>query len=146
MLRKENRLSWKQINRLMWRGRKLYGKYFVCIAFPQRHFLPYNQRSITIPVKLDKRATMRNALKRRARYLFVELTLEYKVTTKRQLFFFLNKKSLDELKQLVATKNKTSIYDERIALCKKDFTYILRQLWTPWSNNGWTKQQTYSKK
>lgn len=135
MLAKENRLSGKQINRLMWRGRKLYGKCFVCIAVPQRHFLPHNQRSITIPVKLDKRATMRNALKRRARILFVTMHKEHKMTSHRQLFFFVNKRSIEELKQLVATKNKTSIYEQRVALCKKDFTYILRQLWTHSSSN-----------
>jgi RNase P protein component len=106
----------------------VYGKSFVCIAFPQRHFLPYTQRSISIPVKLDKRAAVRNALKRRARILFVELVAESGVTTSWQLFFFLNKNSLDELKQLIATKNKTSIYEHRLSLCKKDFTYVLRHL------------------
>lgn len=130
----------------MWRWRKVYGKNFVCIAFPQRHFLPYTQRSITIPVKLDKRASTRNALKRRARILFVQLVAETSLSSTWQLFFFLNKNSLDELKQLIATKNKTSIYEHRLTLCKKDFTYVLRHLWTPSSMNIERKWAPGSKK
>ncbi len=71
---------------------------------------------------------MRNALKRRAKNLFVELESKYSSGKNRQLFFFLNKNSLEDLKQLIATKNKTSIYNERHTYCEKDFTYILRQL------------------
>lgn len=100
----------------------------MCIAFPQRRFLSHHQWSITIPVKLDKRATMRNALKRRARILFVELMMKEHISTCWQLFFFVNKNTLDELKQLIATKNKKDIYTQRTALCKKDFTFLLQKL------------------
>gem|GEM_PF-5977985 len=83
---------------------------------------------MSIPVKLDKRATMRNALKRRARTTFILLENEHLAKKDWQLFFFLNKNSLEEMKQLIATKNKTSIYAYRHTLCIKDFTYILRNL------------------
>jgi RNase P protein component len=131
MLQKKNRLSGKQINWLLGRWRKLYGRSLVCIAFPQRSFLKHTQRSLTIPVKLDKRATMRNALKRRGRILFFDLATQYIWEKAWQLFFFFNKKSIDEFKQLIATKKKTDIYTYRKRICVQDFTYFLRELWKP---------------
>lgn len=138
MLQKKNRLSGKQINRLLGRGRKLYGRYLVCIAFPQRSFLRHTQRSLTIPVKLDKRATMRNALKRRGRGIFYDLTKQHIQEKQWQLFFFCNKKSIDELKQLIATKSKTDIYTYRKSVCMQDFTYFLRELWKPGIPQWWS--------
>jgi glycerol-3-phosphate responsive antiterminator len=71
---------------------------------------------------------MRNALKRRARLKFIELDIVSGSQNKRQLFFFVNKNSLEEMKQLIATKNKKRIYEQRNSFCAKDFIYVLRQL------------------
>ncbi len=131
MLKKNNRLDGKQINWLMGRGRKMFGKHFGYVVFPQRHFIPQTQWSITIPVKLDKRATMRNLLKRQARLVFIEQWQLFQMPTNRQCFVYVNKKVIDELKQRIATENKTAIIHYWITLCRQDFSSFFRQLWLP---------------
>lgn len=131
MLKKNNRLNGKQINWLMGRGRKMFGKHFGYVVFPQRHFIPQTQWSITIPVKLDKRATMRNLLKRHARIVFLEQWHHFQMPTNRQCFIYVNKKVIDELKQRIATENKTAIINYWITLCRQDFSSFFRQLWLP---------------
>lgn len=131
MLQKKNRLTGKQINWLMGRGRKMFWKHFGYVVFPQRHFIPLTQWSITIPVKLDKRATMRNLLKRHARIVFFEQRNKYQMPTNRQCFIYVNKKVIDELKQRIATDNKTTIINYWITICRQDFNSFFRQLWLP---------------
>jgi RNase P protein component len=133
MLTKKHRLSGKQINWLMGRGRKLFGKQFGYVVFPQRHYIKQTQWSITIPVKLDKRATMRNFLKRHAKQVFTELYAWSTMPTHRQCFVYVNKKTLDDLKQRIATNDKKAILTYWIAVCRQDFSLFFRQLCQPTS-------------
>ena len=57
------------------RGTKRRGKYFGIMTVPQYPSKHYHQRSVQIPVKLDKRASMRNELKRIAREEFGKLAI-----------------------------------------------------------------------
>ena len=111
----------------MGRGKKIYGKHFVCIYFPQRHHISHTQWSVSIPVKLDKRATMRNRLRRHAKEIFVSL---YTLSVQHhwQCFLFLNKQSLEELQKLIASKNKTAILSYRQQICQKDFQFFASSL------------------
>ncbi|MDP2669672.1 MAG: ribonuclease P protein component [bacterium] len=128
MLSKQHRLSGKQINFLLGRGKKLHGSHFVLVYFPQHTRIPYTQRSVTIPVKLDKRASMRNFLKRHAKLIFLELWASRQQSSRRQFFIFLNKKTLDEFKQLIATGDKTAILTYRKQACAEDFHLFLAAL------------------
>jgi RNase P protein component len=94
---------------------------------PQHRHRRYTQRSIQIPIKLDKRATMRNLLKRFAREEFCEIFSSYKGMHMR-LFIFVNKKTLASFKDTIATQKKTSIVNAWKTLCKKDFISFAERL------------------
>ena len=74
---KQKRLSGKEVQFLLRRGEKIYGKLLVFRIRKQYPNIQHNQRSIQIPVKLDKRASMRNLLKRKANLLFEEMWNDY---------------------------------------------------------------------
>lgn len=133
MLGKEHRLTGKQIGFLLWRGRKYYGRFFVLIAFPQRQAFSRSQWSINIPVKVDKRATMRNVLKRQAKKIFSSLLEEITLPWHWQMFLFVNKKTLEDIKQLIASGDKTTIVPKRKEWCVEDFHFFLQKLWI----DGW---------
>lgn len=136
MLKKHHRLTWADIQMLLRRGKKYYGKHFVCVSMPQSANKPFHQTSIQIPVKLDKRAAWRNLFKRHALLVMEDILLEYYVWPSK-IFCFLNKKSLEPLRELVARWEKTHIVWTWKEICKKDFIWFLHALW---SDNLWKQR------
>lgn len=137
MLPKDQRLTWRDIQYLLRRGRKYYGNVFVMTMVPQYPNKPVHQYAIQIPNKLDKRATMRNLLKRHAMHILEE-HLEEADWPRLKAFFFINKQQIDSRRPPLATLWKTAIVEQRKHLCKKDFTALLLRLWAS-SNNGLQK-------
>lgn len=165
MIPSHKRLSWKDIAYMLRRGKRLYGDIFICMVIDQYPNRPWHQIGIQIPVKCDKRATMRNLLKRKAQKVFIDLADEQaekyneqngiqidqvgkglksaQQNTQKNLqknnkspiaykkfFFYLNKKQLPKVRELLATWSKTTIVKQRRAQCKKDFTFFLWAAWT----------------
>jgi ribonuclease P protein component len=127
MLATKYRLTGKDIQFLLRKGKKIYGKTFVFIVFKQYPQRSYTQRSVQIPVKLDKRAVMRNLLKRTAKSAFVSMS-EHSSLPACKVFIFVNKKSLEPFKDMIATHNKTDIVQEWNTLCKQDFTLLFSRI------------------
>jgi RNase P protein component len=57
------------------RGNKRRGKYFGVLTIPQYPNNNFHQISVQIPVKLDKRASMRNELRRVSREVFKDFQI-----------------------------------------------------------------------
>jgi len=111
MLSKEQRLNGKEIAYILRKGQKVYGEFLVFRFIPQYKNVPYRQASIQIPLKLDKRAVVRNMLKRKALIQFETLMKEYNYTFK--VFIFVNKQSLHPLKEALESKEKRHILSLR---------------------------------
>lgn len=143
MLPSHKRLTGKDVQYWLRRGKKLYGSTFVCVVFDQYPNRKRHQASIQIPVKLDKRATTRNRLKKVAMSVFQEELLKIKHQYKKR-FIFVNKKHIASMVDVLATSSKTTIVKERRERCKKDFSiFISHYSW----NNQWKRssirQKTY---
>ncbi|USN54350.1 MAG: ribonuclease P protein component [Candidatus Peribacteria bacterium] len=103
MFSKKQRLQRRDVQYLLRRGNKCYGKTLIFTMVPQRG-RSRSQRSIQIPVKVDKRATMRNMLKRS--FLVYIKSQEYQfqqVAVQRvKVFVMINKQAIPDLTKLIA--------------------------------------------
>ena len=142
MLTKHSRLSGKEIQYILRRGGKIYGKLFVFRIIAQYKNISYPQRSVQIPIKLDKRATMRNMLKREAKRTFVELTGQQKTTPAYKVFIFVNKQGVESWKDVIATWDKTRIVEARHRACREDFTSFFAKVWAVLSTSSqhWSRR------
>lgn len=153
MLAKKYRLTWRDIQYMLRRGSKTRGTYFWCMTVAQYPNASYHQRSVQISVKVDKRAVMRNELKRIAREVFQELLDAHTNTSKRQLkrFLFINKKSVDQRAQKLVESPKLDRKALWKSYCIKDFKLILSKClssqWLtqrsrPWKVGGQVSQRS----
>lgn len=136
MLPKKQKLSWKDINYMLKRWVRVYGKIFIFRVIPQYRNNNFHQWAFQIPVKLDKRAVMRNLLKRawfrcvlhnknKPNWLLSSSSKYYKI------FASINKKNMLPVVQFIASHNKTDILSYRTSLVQKDLTLLSSQL-TRW--------------
>jgi ribonuclease P protein component len=79
---------------LLRKGKKIHGEHLVFVVFPQYQNRKYHQLSIQIPVKVDKRATMRNLFKRTALDVGRKILEEKKLPTFLKVFVFVNKQGV----------------------------------------------------
>ncbi len=129
MIPSHKRLTWKDIAYMLRRGKKFYWKVRGLVVLDQYNHRSWHQASFQIPLKADKRATMRNMLKRSAQGAFWwQIEIHNRPYKKR--FFFLHKQSLDTVKQLLASSSKKTILMTRKNICQKDFISLIQQWWT----------------
>ncbi len=126
MVEKKYKLSWKEINYMLKRGKRYFGEYFIFWVIPQYPNISFNQRAFQIPLKVDKRATVRNLLKRSCYKSISNSTFVSKTYVK--VFASINKKNVEPLKELIATQNKTTIVKTWESLISKDLTLLSRKL------------------
>ncbi len=132
MIPSHKRLTWKDVQYWLRRWKKLYGDMFVCVVFGQYPNRKRHQTSIQIPVKLSKKATTRNRLKKVAMAVFQKKIQQEKMPYKK-LFVFVNKKHLKQMVDVLETSSKTTIVKKRREYCEKDFTLFIKKLWkTNW--------------
>jgi RNase P protein component len=115
------RLTRRDIYVLLRRGYKHHRQLFSYYRTPQHRRSPRSQWSIQIPVKLDKRATVRNRLKRIAIEEFEHALFDASVHAHYKAFVVLQKKSIPKLVQMIASTDKRHIVQSRRRLCKDDF-------------------------
>lgn len=135
MLAKKQRLTGKDINYMLKKWKRVYGKVLIFRVIPQYANNKYNQRWFQIPIKVDKRAVMRNALKRKGYEMVNDFWFDKNKYYK--IFVSTNKKHINPLVEHIATHKKTAILQYREALCAKDFSILAKELW-------WIKNHTKS--
>ena len=126
MLPQKEKLTGKEINYMLKRGKRYYGEYFIFRVIPQYPNKSYFQRAFQIPLKIDKRATMRNLFKRVC-YAHVWTASQTLTSWKKsyyKIFASINKKQAPQLKELIATKAKNTIVKTREDLVEKDIRFI----------------------
>ena len=135
MLAKPYRLTWRDIQYMLRRGNKNRWTYFWVITVPQYSSRSYHQRSVQISTKVDKRATMRNELKRIAREVFDEELKKVWWVNMKKRFIFINKKWLDSRVEKCITLPKSDRKTLWKSYCQNDFSRILRKC----SSSQWYK-------
>lgn len=125
---KRTRLTGRAIQFLLRRGTKKRGQRFGYIYTVQPNHRSFHQRSIQIPVKVDKRATIRNLLKRHASLIFQQCLQSFSIPYGK-FFIFVNKQSIDALGKLIATSSKSAIVSERKKYCEHDFMSFMKNVW-----------------
>lgn len=73
MLKKNYRLTTKDIHYMLRRAMRYKSELFVFLTIPQYSNKQYHQRAISVPVLFDKRAVVRNSIKR----LFFDTISDY---------------------------------------------------------------------
>ncbi len=137
MLAKHQKLTGKDINYILKRGKRVYGKVCTFLVIPQYTNNAYDQRAFQIPVKLDKRASTRNMLKRVWFWHIAQLQSNSSTSSSPRkgyykIFAAINKKNLSPLIELIATHNKTDILTSRKTLLEKDIHFLFTRLsWWP---------------
>jgi ribonuclease P protein component len=108
MQKKHQRLTGKDIAYMLKKAKKRAGSNFLVYCLPQYSHRQYHQWSFTISLKIDKRAVKRNYLKRLLVERFAFALREHH--PKYAKFFILpHKHMLEQRKQLIATRDKTTI-------------------------------------
>jgi len=126
MLPTQQKLSGKEINYMLKKWKRIYGEILTFWVIPQYKNNAYHQRAFQIPIKLDKRASMRNMLKRvwynQAKSIQSLWWSYYKI------FASVNKKKLAPLVEYIATQKKTAILNHRWVLVAKDLKFLQKNL------------------
>jgi RNase P protein component len=108
------------------RGKRYHGKYLTFWIIPQYANNAYHQRAFQVPIKIDKRASMRNMLKRSCyQIVFKRVDTDIKHI---KCFAAVNKKKAPELKELIATSDKNTIVATWREYVEKDLSYLIHTL------------------
>ncbi len=121
MLPKHQKLTGKEINYMLKRGKRYYGEYLIFRVIPQYSSNKFSQRAFQISLKVEKRASMRNELKRIC-FSIIQEQGEWKKHIK--VFASVNKKKAEELKELIATQPKKTIINQRKSFVKRDLKFL----------------------
>jgi len=132
MLKKINRLTWKDINFLFKKQNIIHWKFFSFFYFYQYPNKKHNQFSMQISLKFSKKAVLRTLVKRIIynnikHNEYVQKPFNQKFY---KIFVITNKTTNDFLKKIVETKDKKYIKGEIEEMFKISFKNLLNKLWT----------------
>lgn len=131
MFKTRFRLKWKDVNFLVRKRKYFSTKFFWFFYFDQYPNLKYNQISINIPLKYNKKAVHRSSLKRQIiSYLqnnnFIEKYINGKFY---KIFISINKNSIWELKSQIEKFDKSMTNHYIIKDFEKSFLFFLSKIW-----------------
>ena len=131
MLKTRFRLKWKDVNFLVRKRRYFSTKFFGFFYFDQYPNLKYNQISVNIPLKYNKRAVNRALLKRAMLVYLQENLFETKEINGKfyKIFVSINKNNIWELKSQIEKFDKYTTNHYILEDFKKSFLFFLSKLW-----------------
>ncbi len=125
MLKKNNRLTWKDINFLVKHWKFIRWWMFNFSIYKQYQNKKLNQLSVNIPLKLTKRAVIRHKIKRIIlRYLKEKEIQETTIKEKyRKIFITLNKWFIKDIQKNIKSdllkENIIKWFEKSFEICKK---------------------------
>jgi len=133
-----HKLTWKEINYMLRKWRRIHGKVFSFLLIDQYKNKSYDKRWVHISIKISKKATFRNAIKRQ-----VYRTVSWLSSTWRhyKIFIYINKKSLPTILSSLESLTKTDIIKYR----NKHIYTDLKLLPIQWTKTHYEKQKLPSK-
>ena len=131
MLKRRNRLKWKDINFLLKRRQTFVTDYFLFFYFLQYPNLKFNQISVNIPVKYSKKAVDRATLKRLINTYLQENWFDKKIINwcYYKIFVSINKNSIWLLKSQMEKFDKAQGNHYIAKEFEKSFFKLLKKLW-----------------
>jgi RNase P protein component len=131
MLKRRYRLRWKDVNFLVRRRQYFSYGFFWFFYFEQYPNLKFNQISVNIPVKYNKRAVERVRLKRIVNTYLSNNWYDKKVINGKfyKIFVFINKNSISELKSQMEKFDKEHVNHYISSEFEKSFFKFLNKIW-----------------
>lgn len=131
MFKSRFRLKWKDINFLTRKRRYFSTKFFWFFYFDQYPNLKFNQISVNIPLKYDKRAVYRASLKRAILRFLKENWFEKKDINWKfyKIFVSINKNGIWELKNQTERFDKATTNNYIVEQFQKSFLFFLSKIW-----------------
>ncbi len=127
MLAKYQKLSGKEINYMLKRWKRVYGKLFTFWSIPQYKNNSFHQWWIQIPNKVAKHATMRHFLKRKG-YKSIKSYQESLWKKYYKTFIVVNKKHAWALKEVIEIGDKEKIGVFREESFKNDVDFFMKKI------------------
>lgn len=131
MLKKYNRLTWKDINFLYKKQQIFFSKNFTFFYYRQYKNRLYNQISINVPIKLSKKATKRNFI-RRTLYSSVRESIEFDNLLwwmYYKIFVTMNSKYIEYLSPLISNRNFAKVDKSLKTSFVSAFKWLADYLW-----------------
>lgn len=131
MFKSRFRLKWKDINFLTRKRRYFSTKFFWFFYFDQYPNLKFNQISVNIPLKYDKRAVYRVSLKRAILRFLKENWFEKKDINWKfyKIFVSINKNGIWELKNQTERFDKATTNNYIVEQFQRSFLFFLTKIW-----------------
>ncbi len=131
MLKKRNRLKWKEVNFLFKKQKIVPWKLFSFLYYEQYPDCFFNKFSIQIPVKISKKSVKRNFIKRTIYdYLKINNLEEKKIgNCYYKIFILINKKTVPVFKNLLETKDSEEVKKEILDMFDISFKNLYKNLW-----------------
>ena len=131
MFKRRYRLRWKDVNFLVRRRQYFSSGYFGFFYFDQYPNLKFNQISVNIPVKYNKRAVERVRLKRIINTYLLNNWYDKKPINWKfyKIFVFINKNSISELKSQMEKFDKDYINHYICVQFDDSFLKFMNKLW-----------------
>lgn len=131
MLSKLFRLKWKDINFLVRRRKYVPTEFFGFMYFDQYPNLKYNQISVNIPLKYNKKAVYRNILKRiMIKHIQEKELIKTRINWKfYKIFVTLNKKNITELKSQTEKFDKRDLNQYILREFENAFLVFKKRIW-----------------
>lgn len=131
MLKRRFRLRWKDVNFLVRRRQYFVNWYFWFFYWEQYPNLKFNQISVNVPLKYNKRAVKRVELKRQINSYFqknniIDTPINWKFY---KIFVSLNKNNIWELKSQLEKFDKRGVNDYIVWEIEKTFFKFKNKIW-----------------
>jgi RNase P protein component len=131
MFKSKFRLKWKDINFLTRKKRYFSTTFFWFFYFEQYPNLKFNQISVNIPLKYNKKAVCRTSLKRAILRFLKENWFEKKDINWKfyKIFISVNKSNIWELKNKIERFDKATTNNYIVEQFQKSFLFFLSKIW-----------------
>lgn len=131
MLKKKNRLRWKDVNFLVRKRQYFVYDYFWFFYFVQYPNLKFNQISVNVPLKFSKRAVLRVWVKRQINsYIKMNWFDKNEISGNYyKIFVTMNKNKLWILKSQIEKLDKKEANHYIVSEFEKSFFSLLKKIW-----------------
>ena len=131
MLKRKNRLRWKDVNFLVRKRQYFVSDYFWFFYFSQYPNLKFNQISVNIPLKFSKRAVQRVWVKRQINSYIKKNWFDKSEINGSyyKIFVTMNKNKLWILKSQMEKFDKVQVNHYIVEEFEKSFFKFLKKLW-----------------
>jgi len=125
MIPRKHKLTGKEINYMLRKWKRIHGNVFTYLIVDQYRNKTHHQRWVHISIKISKKATMRNQIKR---LIYSAVKEKYWTSRHYKIFISINKKFLPQIISSLERLEKTAILNYRKKQIQSDL-HMLSKKW-----------------